>query len=157
MANQQPSPSESREGSTTIPQGSRGKRPEVQSTSKVCRICGTEKPLDEFYLRNAETGNRRTECKDCLIELHRYRDYGVCNVKYHEILAQQRGQCAICRSTLNSSRYTKLAVDHCHRTGKVRGLLCTNCNTAIGLMKDSPVRLVAASEYLKRHGSEDIV
>jgi hypothetical protein len=122
----------------------------------TCRICLTEKPLDNFYIRK-ELNKPRNECKECMIESHRYKKLGVCNIKYEEMLTSQNGSCAICLSKLNSSRYTKLAVDHDHLTGKVRGLLCMNCNTALGLMKDSPKRLEAASQYLQRSGSKDIV
>jgi hypothetical protein len=122
--------------------------------SRRCRLCGTEKPLSEFYERK-DLGTHRTECKVCVIERQRYRTLGVCNTRYDEMLVSQGGACAICDSSLNSSRYTKLAVDHDHRTGKVRGLLCTSCNTGIGLFKDSPERLQAAIRYLRR--SEDIV
>lgn len=119
-----------------------------------CRLCGTEKPLSEFYVRK-DTNKHRSECKLCMIELHRYKNIGVCNTRYDEMLVIQKGACAICKSELNSSRYTKFAVDHDHRTGKVRGLLCLCCNTALGLMKDSKERLQAAITYL---GScEDIV
>ena len=129
---------------------------ETQDTLKVCRLCGTEKPIDEFYPRK-DYGNHRNECKVCTCELARYRSHGVCNVKYDEMLVRQKGGCAICAATLGNTRYTRLAVDHCHKSGKVRGLLCSNCNTAIGLMKDSPKRMALAVEYLKRHQGEDIV
>lgn len=124
--------------------------------TKECRICQTTKPLDDFYYRK-DVGKHRSECKECLIEMHRYKKLGVCNIKYEEMLTQQNGTCAICGSKLNSSRYTKMAVDHDHLTGQVRGLLCTQCNTALGLMKDSPHRLQAAINYLQRFGSKDIV
>lgn len=124
--------------------------------TQVCRVCRTERPLHDYYVRS-DTGAHRKVCKVCQIERQRYRQLGVCNVRYDEMLVAQRGACAVCGSTLNSSRYTKLAVDHCHRTGKVRGLLCTNCNTMLGLAKDSPLRLRRAAEYLERTGSEDIV
>ncbi len=125
-----------------------------QIHSRRCRLCGIEKPISEFYYRK-DIRKYRHECKACLIEKHRFKTLGVCNTKYDEMLVMQGGGCAICGSTLNSSRYTKLAVDHNHKTGVVRGLLCTNCNTAIGLMKDSPERLQAAITYLRKH--EDIV
>lgn len=131
----------------------------MQGTSfQTCRLCGIEKPVDDFYVRS-DTGALRSECKPCMIERHRYKRLGVCNVRYEDMLVQQRGVCAICKGVLNSSRYTKLAVDHDHKTGRVRGLLCTNCNTAVGLMKDSPGRLRAAANYLADTKSdvEDIV
>lgn len=122
----------------------------------TCKVCGTEKPASEFYVRK-ESGKPRSECKACTIEMHRYRKLGVCNARYDEMLTKQNGACAICNTKLNSSRYTKLAVDHCHKTGRVRGLLCTACNTAIGLLKDSTERLRSAIEYLKNTDGEDIV
>lgn len=128
----------------------------MHGTSKTCRCCQAEKPLSDFYYRK-ETNTYRTECKDCVIERQRYKKLGVCNTEYDKMLTQQKGKCAICNSTLNSSRYTKFSVDHCHKSGKVRGLLCSACNTSLGMMKDSPLRLRRAAEYLERHGHEDIV
>jgi hypothetical protein len=126
-------------------------------TTKVCRICRTEKTLGEFYNHSSGTSNTRSECKECTKERERYRHYGICNTKYDEMLTAQHGACAICKCTLNSTRYTKLAIDHDHKTGKVRGLLCVNCNTGIGLFKDSPIRLSNAISYLERSGVKDIV
>ncbi len=123
----------------------------MDESIRKCRLCGTEKAIDEFYLHNkGKTPTRRKECKECTIEKMRYRRTGICNVKYDEMLVIQGGRCAICKCTLNSSRYTKFAVDHDHRTKKVRGLLCTNCNTAIGLMKDSVERFESAITYLSK-------
>jgi len=127
---------------------------------KVCKICGIEKPLDEFYYRTPNKNGSvslRMECKSCRIEIQRYKKLGVCNVKYEEMLAKQKGVCAVCGCKLESSRYTKLCVDHNHTTGKIRGLLCTACNTAIGLMKDSTHRLANAIAYLQLNDSQDIV
>ena len=118
---------------------------------RKCRICGIEKPISEYYIR--KEGYPRTECKECMIEMHRYKKLGVCNAKYEEMLVKQKGCCAICGAILNSSRYTKLAVDHDHKTGVVRGLLCMNCNTALGLMKDSVERFTSAIQYLKRYSN----
>ena len=128
----------------------------MQGTSKMCRCCQVEKPLNEYYYRK-DNSSYRTECKECVIERQRYKKLGVCNTEYDKMLVQQKGACDICKSKLNSSRYTKLSVDHDHHTGKVRGLLCMQCNAAIGLMKESPIRLQNAIQYLKRHGCEDIV
>lgn len=71
--------------------------------------------------------------------------------QYSEFMSAQEGKCAICRcESGKNNRGDKLAVDHCHDTGKVRGLLCHKCNTAIGLMKDDRKTLQAAIDYLSR-------
>lgn len=64
-----------------------------------------------------------------------------------EILATQNGYCAICLRKITG----KGNLDHCHTTGKVRGVLCTACNTGLGFFWDSPETLVAAIEYIVRH------
>lgn len=69
--------------------------------------------------------------------------------QYAELMLSQNGKCAICKcdSGINN-RGDKLAVDHCHSTGKIRGLLCHKCNTALGLLKDSKENLLEAIRYL---------
>jgi hypothetical protein len=64
------------------------------------------------------------------------------------MLAAQQGRCAICQRH-ESEFKRKLSLDHCHTSGRVRGLLCSGCNTALGLMGDDTARLLAAVEYLK--------
>jgi hypothetical protein len=125
-----------------------------EKQTRVCRTCGAEKAATEFYFRK-ETGKHKTECKECCIARHRLKRTGWSAEAYENAYIRQDGKCGICRTHLNSSRYTKLAADHCHKTKKIRGLLCTQCNTAIGLMKDSTERLLAAVEYLKRHTSDE--
>lgn len=120
--------------------------------TKVCRLCGVEKPISEFYFRK-DSGHYRSECKECLSKLSSFRDTGWTPEKYEEAYIKQNGRCAICGCKLNSSRYTRFAGDHDHRTGKLRGLLCTNCNTALGLFKDSIERLEMAKRYLIEHSS----
>ncbi|MGE6697451.1 endonuclease VII domain-containing protein [Hyphomonas sp. NPDC076900] len=127
--------------------------------TRTCNTCGTEKLLtkDNFYWRSDNQTFRR-ECKTCFQEAVLKRRLQVDFKFYHEALSRQNHCCAICGSKLNSSRYTKFAIDHCHRSGKVRGLLCTHCNTGIGLFKESPERLSAALRYLQIHApGEDIV
>lgn len=65
------------------------------------------------------------------------------------MLAAQGGVCAICGETNASGR--DLSVDHDHETGEIRQLLCSNCNTGIGLLKDNPELLIKASAYLMKH------
>jgi len=74
---------------------------------------------------------------------------------YALLLEKQSGVCAICGKPETQIYYNKpdiLSVDHCHSTGKIRGLLCGNCNRAIGIMQDSPVLLIKAANYLKQGG-----
>lgn len=138
---------------------SRKKSSEVgDMNTKVCRLCGVEKPISEFYFRK-DSGHYRSECKECLKKISTFRNTGWTPEKYEEAYIKQNGKCAICGCKLNSSRYTRFAGDHDHKTGKLRGLLCTNCNTALGLFKDSIERLEMAKEYLIKHSSihKDIV
>lgn len=74
--------------------------------------------------------------------------YGITVEAYEAMFRAQNGACAICRGNELSGR--RLAVDHCHTTGTVRGLLCAGCNRGIGYMGDSVQNLNAAAEYLTR-------
>ena len=83
---------------------------------------------------------------------------GVDAARYQEMLAEQNGLCAICaRPEKHTDPYTgrtkRLAIDHCHGSGKVRGLLCGSCNTALGLFEDDPGLLDRAKEYLAKHSA----
>jgi Recombination endonuclease VII len=70
--------------------------------------------------------------------------YGISPAEYDALLAKQGGACAICRKRSKG----RLCVDHCHVTGMVRGLLCNECNSALGYLKDDQASLVAALAYL---------
>ncbi len=72
------------------------------------------------------------------------RKYGITPEVYETMLIEQRGVCAICGGV--DSR--KLAVDHCHSTGRVRGLLCGTCNRGLGNFRDSTELLERAKGYL---------
>jgi len=80
------------------------------------------------------------------------KNYGVTLDWYRETLAAQNGVCAICKqpeTTKIRGNTIAMPVDHCHTTGRVRGLLCTQCNRALGLFKDSTEVLQAAISYLQ--------
>ena len=77
------------------------------------------------------------------------RQFGITAEQYDEMLASQSGGCAICRKTCSSGR--RLAVDHDHATGKVRGLLCAKCNQGLGQFRDDPELLRVAMAYLETH------
>lgn len=75
--------------------------------------------------------------------------YGITNSDYEAMLAAQGGTCAICGISKNKNG-RKFAIDHDHKTGKIRGLLCVNCNAGIGNMKDDVDLLSRALAYLKK-------
>lgn len=86
------------------------------------------------------------------------KQYGMSIDDYMEMYANQGGRCAICETPKNaytendskkSGKTETLAVDHCHTTGKIRGLLCSSCNKGIGHFNDSPAMLGAAAKYLE--------
>jgi Recombination endonuclease VII len=78
-----------------------------------------------------------------------HRTYGLQKGEYEQLLQEQGGGCAICGEECPSGR--RLAVDHDHTTGVVRGLLCIHCNQAIGKLADCPDRMINALIYLIRY------
>jgi Recombination endonuclease VII len=78
------------------------------------------------------------------------KKYGITTEQYEQILQDQDHKCGICGLHENESS-CRLAVDHCHERNKVRGLLCSNCNTGLGLFKDSVEFLNKALEYVYKH------
>lgn len=91
----------------------------------------------EKYRAAARARNRRSNMKN---------KYGITEEQYSELLNKQGHVCAICGCNKPESR--EWAIDHCHITNKVRGILCHQCNTAIGLMQDNVEILSAAIDYL---------
>ncbi len=89
-------------------------------------------------------------------EGHLQATFGIGIQDYVDMQLAQKGVCAICHEAETATRNGKvkmLAVDHNHKTGAIRGLLCSDCNTGIGKLKDSVLVLESAIEYLKSHGS----
>lgn len=77
--------------------------------------------------------------------------YGVTPEKYQEMLDSQNGVCAVCKTKPNFDKWKKrFVIDHCHVTGRIRGLLCDACNRGIGMLKDDPSILENAIKYLAR-------
>jgi len=79
-------------------------------------------------------------------------DFGLSYKDYDTLLLEQNGVCAICKKAEFAKEHGKvrrLSVDHCHTTGKIRGLLCGNCNHLLGKVYDSAVILRAAAMYLE--------
>lgn len=96
------------------------------------------------YKANPEAREREA-IRDRAHKLRRH--FGISVETYQSLHAAQNGACAICRGYDNDRC---LAVDHCHKSGAVRGLLCGECNRGIGQLRDSPALLRAAAEYLER-------
>lgn len=78
----------------------------------------------------------------------RLKQYGLTTRQFEEMLKAQNGMCLICVVKMDPP-----AVDHCHATGKVRGLLCRGCNSALGLFRESAEMLDAAAQYLRKASS----
>lgn len=95
---------------------------------------------------------RYAENREQHLEYRIKRSYGITKAEWYEILEAQGGGCAICKGDGKcgpSLSDRTFHVDHCHETGRVRGLLCAHCNRAIGLLKDDPDIALAAAEYLE--------
>lgn len=126
-----------------------------QSVSKHCWRCSETKPIDKFSKNRLARDGRQNQCKKCMYWNHRVwaiaSKYGLTSEDYEEMLKRQNGVCAICCQHDPSGKL--LSVDHNHKTGVVRGLLCTNCNTAIGKLQDSSVIAYQAARYLERSGA----
>lgn len=81
--------------------------------------------------------------------------YGLSVEQYEALLAAQSGGCAVCGLRppfAGHGRRKRLCIDHCHRTGKVRGLLCGECNQALGKLRDDVNLIRRLASYLERHG-----
>lgn len=139
------------------------KRPKayVSVEDKRCSKCGTTKPSEQFYKNSGSKDRLASACKDCTDEARSKRSeeqtrkqrykytFGITLEDYERLFAQQRGRCAICTTTCPG--HTKhFHVDHCHKTGVVRGLLCAPCNMGIGQLGDDPDRIEAAAAYLRK-------
>lgn len=128
-------------------QSERGK--EVQRKSGI-KLGATEK-----YKKRARE-YKRTDRYQQWRRNHDFKNkFGITLEEYDKMFEAQNGVCAICyrpETFILKGRTHSLAVDHCHKTGKIRGLLCRNCNQMLGLAKDNIKTLESAVEYLKPHG-----
>ena len=80
------------------------------------------------------------------------RQFGLTESEYHAMLSAQNGVCAICLQVerkQHKGKPQRLSVDHCHESGRVRGLLCHSCNAAIGHFRDDPLTMYRAAKYVR--------
>lgn len=124
------------------------KYPQKYFKDKNCKQCGTMfSPKAPSHLYCSQ------ECADTgLISAYLKRNYDVDHSWYMEQLTKQQHKCSICGGSgfkLKNVHRVLLVVDHCHTTGKVRGLLCHNCNRGLGLFQDNAEILSKAIQYLE--------
>ena len=129
-----------------------------ESDVKLCPQCGQTLPLTDFHRTRRRAEGLARHCRRCAAERseagrraggikgrrqHPRRRSGVRLVEFDELIAAQDGRCAICDAPDPEH------LDHDHRTGWVRGILCFNCNGGLGQFRDSPELLAQAVSYLK--------
>jgi hypothetical protein len=145
--------------------------PNELPTMKMCTTCKIAKPFEDFYdgykaVKQRDATNKKyphSRCKECdharvrkyhhknkekitkqMLIAHRRKRYGINEEEYNNMIISQNNICAICHKPSNKT----LHIDHNHITGKVRGLLCSNCNTGIGFFKEDLDSLARAIKYL---------
>jgi hypothetical protein len=120
---------------------------------KTCTKCGVEKPRTEFYDHPKNKTGKQSRCKICTVLAGRESQY---RIRYNmslqdkeDMIKAQGNQCAICGYYFQKGKEKHVHVDHCHDTLKVRGILCSYCNTGIGLLKNSPEIMQNAIKYIQ--------
>ncbi|MFF1403390.1 endonuclease VII domain-containing protein [Streptomyces sp. NPDC058294] len=120
---------------------------DVPAGHKLCRMCGEVKPHSEWHRNATASDGLSTRCKACRAllgrERHLRRNYGLTRAERDELIASQGGVCCVCLSAKPAH------VDHCHETGRVRGVLCFSCNAALGQFKDQPESIRRAAAYVE--------
>lgn len=120
---------------------------DVPPGHKWCRTCGEIKPHSEWHRNATASDGLSTRCKACRAERgradHLKRQYGMTEAEREALIEQQKGLCVICLEA------PAVHVDHCHETGRVRGVLCFNCNSGIGKLGDDPDKTRRATAYLE--------
>lgn len=122
-------------------------RVDVPEGHRYCRTCGEIKPHSEWQRNRSASDGLATLCRSCKAVKgragHLKRHYGLTEAERDEMVASQMGLCVICLKA------PAVHVDHCHKTGRVRGVLCFNCNSAIGKLGDDPDAVRRAAAYLE--------
>lgn len=101
------------------------------------------------YVREYRKTNRRD-----IYLTESARKYGITREQFAQMLERQSEKCATCFRAFDwDDKQAKPHIDHCHKTGKIRGLLCNGCNSALGIINENIETLSNLIEYLKCHGS----
>jgi len=127
-----------------------------RTTDGRCKSCRTEYLNSDKYKKNHKAYYKKwvqenKEHYDKTVRSWNFkRDFGITIDDYTKMFNNQNGLCAVCnRSQTNCVK--KLAVDHDHKTGKIRALLCANCNLTLGLVHDDPEILKKLISYLENY------
>lgn len=145
--------------------------PRVRTDPQKCTSCCHIKPLSEFSVTK-HTMLPMLRCLECVAKKHSDSGrrhhlrtyYGISLEDWLIIYKDQNALCAICDSSLPSidefdvpckRTYRKWATDHCHKTGKIRGILCRPCNWGLGNFRDSPDIAKRAAAYLEHHANNE--
>ena len=110
-----------------------------------CCMCGQFRPRADFRTPSGTELGMCTSCALYGVDPSIGRRYGITAIEYLGMLISQHHRCAICQ------HIRPLHIDHCHATGKVRGLVCITCNTVMGMYKDDPDRLRATADYIEEN------
>jgi hypothetical protein len=125
------------------------KRPDEFFPSKIRGKTGTCKVCHEKPLANRKRPSHPQKRNTRL----RYR-YHITEDQFHNLIESQDGKCAICQRDIVQVTNMNAQVDHNHKTGEVRGVLCFNCNNGLGKFKDNPELLQSAIRYLNSKKEE---
>ena len=121
---------------------------------KTCTKCRQSLSDDSFYKRNYKNGKvgLQSKCKKCSKEIRRGYGYKHEKMRHQLKLSKEDIERLIapgeCANSACRNRDRRLCIDHCHHTKKPRGLLCHNCNTALGLLGDNVQVILGLSQYL---------
>ena len=124
---------------------------------KKCVCCNIIKPADKFNYHPNTSDRMNSYCSGCIRDSALAKKFGVSVHDVVEFRSKHSGRCDCCgreetaRVSQNRSEARALALDHDHRTNRIRGLICMNCNTALGKVGDDVERLKKLINYLKRN------
>jgi hypothetical protein len=133
---------------------------------KFCLGCQAHIPVEAFTKDRRSPDGLAPRCKWCRSDTRKSNDgrdsrlikdrylkwkYGISLDEYEAIKDSQGGVCAVCGNGQGQDGRKYLDVDHCHRTGKVRGLLCSHCNRALGLLSEDQSRIRKLADYIQGH------